>query len=67
MHCAGTVIWEDGRRAMFDCGFDRCLAQLMEALSQPLQCAIYRHPVHNLLADLIFHAACLFWLVVIAI
>ena len=29
-HCSATVLWEDGRRAMFDCGFDRCLTQLME-------------------------------------
>lgn len=29
-HAAGTLLWEDGRRAIFDCGYDRCTTQLIE-------------------------------------
>ena len=36
MHCAATVLWEDGRRASIDCGLDRNMTQLMEVMhAQP--------------------------------
>ena len=34
LHVGATIIWSDGRRANFQCGFDQALTQYLEVWAQ---------------------------------
>ena len=56
LHVGATIIWSDGRRANFQCGFDQALTQYLEVTLLPFPtsgCAM-RLPAHPVLSSCLY-------------
>jgi len=41
LHVGATIIWSDGRRANFQCGFDQALTQYLEVSCHLVCCTLH--------------------------